>query len=177
VAFGSAIDGWAFRVDQFADMYALKLGAKPAALRRALWGDYHFAAREKRVVRIRHKGDMHKTKPMFVQFALEPIWKVRPPARRGAWLSGPHVLSLLAHILSRGPPCEHSVTATLWQPVYLDTAVASVTAVGRASAGRGLFTAQMPATGCSAAFETGVPARGFSMSGCAGQLWHGLQLA
>jgi ribosome assembly protein 1 len=32
VAFGSASDGWAFRLDQFADMYSAKLGAKPAAL-------------------------------------------------------------------------------------------------------------------------------------------------
>lgn len=32
VAFGSASDGWAFMLDQFADMYSAKLGAKPAAL-------------------------------------------------------------------------------------------------------------------------------------------------
>jgi hypothetical protein len=32
VAFGSASDSWAFRLDQFADMYSAKLGAKPAAL-------------------------------------------------------------------------------------------------------------------------------------------------
>lgn len=32
VAFGSASDGWAFRLDQFADMYSAKLGAKPSAL-------------------------------------------------------------------------------------------------------------------------------------------------
>jgi hypothetical protein len=28
VAFGSAHDGWAFRLDQFADMYAEKMGCK-----------------------------------------------------------------------------------------------------------------------------------------------------
>lgn len=28
VAFGSAYDGWAFRLDQFADMYAEKMGCK-----------------------------------------------------------------------------------------------------------------------------------------------------
>ena len=32
VAFGSAADGWGFRLDQFAAMYSAKLGAKPDAL-------------------------------------------------------------------------------------------------------------------------------------------------
>lgn len=48
VAFGSAHDGWAFRTDQFAAMYAEKLGCKPEALRRCLWGDWAFSAKEKK---------------------------------------------------------------------------------------------------------------------------------
>ena len=78
VAFGSAADGWAFRVDQFAAMAAEKLGAKPELLAKALWGDYAFVAKEKKVVRIKSRGSAAaagKVKPMFVQFALEPIWK------------------------------------------------------------------------------------------------------
>lgn len=57
-------------------MYAEKLGCKAEALCRALWGDYSFLAKERRVVRATRKG-ASKLKAMFVQFALEPIWKVR----------------------------------------------------------------------------------------------------
>ena len=53
VAFGSAHDGWAFRLDQFAAMYAERLGCRPEALTRALWGDWSYSAKEKRVVRIK----------------------------------------------------------------------------------------------------------------------------
>ncbi|EFJ51620.1 hypothetical protein VOLCADRAFT_56931, partial [Volvox carteri f. nagariensis] len=78
VAFGSAADGWAFRLDQFAEMYAEKLGCKTEALVRGLWGDWAFSPKDKRVVRTSRKGGGAgggKLKPMFVQFALEPIWK------------------------------------------------------------------------------------------------------
>lgn len=75
VAFGSAGDGWAFRLDQFADMYSAKLGAKPSALVNALWGDWQYLPREKRVVSARSKGARASGKTMFVQFCLEPIWK------------------------------------------------------------------------------------------------------
>ena len=50
---------------------------RPEALTRALWGDWHFAAKEKRVVRLKPGGGGDKAKTMFVQFALEPVWKVR----------------------------------------------------------------------------------------------------
>jgi hypothetical protein len=81
VAFGSAHDGWAFTAVQFAEMYAEKLGCRPEALRRCLWGDWAFSAKEKRVVRIKRRGAAGTggAKPMFVQFALEPIWKARGP--------------------------------------------------------------------------------------------------
>lgn len=77
VAFGSAYDGWAFRVDQFADMYAEKLGCKAQALCRFLWGDWSFSSKERRVVKAKRCGSDTPLKQMFVQFALEPIWKVR----------------------------------------------------------------------------------------------------
>lgn len=74
VAFGSAYDGWAFRIDQFAELYAAKMGCNASALRRALWGDYAYSPKSKRIVKI--KGDaIGRTKPLFVQLALEPIWK------------------------------------------------------------------------------------------------------
>jgi ribosome assembly protein 1 len=42
VAFVSAHDGWGFTLATFASQYAEKLGCKPEALMKALWGDYGF---------------------------------------------------------------------------------------------------------------------------------------
>lgn len=42
-----------------------------------MWGDYGFSAKDKRVVQLKRKdGSEAKAKPMFVQFILEPLWKV-----------------------------------------------------------------------------------------------------
>ena len=40
VVFASAMDGWAFSLDEFAAMWADRMGASRAALNRALWGDW-----------------------------------------------------------------------------------------------------------------------------------------
>jgi len=89
VAFGSAHDGWAFTVDQFAGMYAEKLGCKPEALTRVLWGDYTFSPKDKRVVRLRRRGgDAKGAKPMFVQFVLEAIWRAYSACEPGADVAG-----------------------------------------------------------------------------------------
>lgn len=73
VAFGSAAHGWAFRIDTFAAIIAAKMGAKPGALQHVLWGDWTFSAKTKRAQR-RSPTDQ-KSKPMFVQFVLEQLWK------------------------------------------------------------------------------------------------------
>lgn len=75
VIFASAIDGWAFRVGRFAQLYADKLGIKEANLRRVLWGDWYLDPKSKRVVG-RKKLAGRNLKPMFVQFVLENIWRV-----------------------------------------------------------------------------------------------------
>ena len=55
--------------------HAVKMGCKAAALQKAMWGEYAYQAKTKRIVRI--KGDQQgRAKPLFVQLALEPIWKV-----------------------------------------------------------------------------------------------------
>eukprot|EP00899_Mesostigma_viride_P015374 jgi/Mesvir1/23838/Mv10643-RA.1 len=74
VVFASAVDGWAFRIEQFADMYAQKLGASAKALRRALWGDYYFNPKTKKIMG--KKAAAGKLKPMFAQMVLEPLWKM-----------------------------------------------------------------------------------------------------
>lgn len=75
VAFGSAADGWAFTLEQFAHMYSAKLGAKPGALAGALWGDWAYAPKERRVVRVKRRPGRGQPRTMFVQFALEPLWR------------------------------------------------------------------------------------------------------
>ncbi|KAI8979493.1 P-loop containing nucleoside triphosphate hydrolase protein [Mycotypha africana] len=75
VIFASAVDGWAFRVQQFASIYAKKLGFKEQVLQKCLWGEYYFDPKNKRVIPPKLlKG--RNLKPMFVQFVLENIWAV-----------------------------------------------------------------------------------------------------
>jgi ribosome assembly protein 1 len=75
VIFGSAIDGWAFTVRQFAGLYERKLGIKRAVLEKVLWGDFYLDPKSKRVLSSKHLKGRH-LKPMFVQLVLENIWAV-----------------------------------------------------------------------------------------------------
>lgn len=75
VIFASAIDGWAFRVGKFAQLYAEKLKISEPKLRRVLWGDFYLDPKTKRVVSHRKLAG-RSLKPMFVQFVLENIWRV-----------------------------------------------------------------------------------------------------
>jgi ribosome assembly protein 1 len=75
VIFGSAIDGWAFTLRQFAIIYEKKLGVKREILEKGLWGDFYLDPKTMTVIDIkRQKGS--KRKPMFVQLILEQVWKV-----------------------------------------------------------------------------------------------------
>ncbi|KAI3630698.1 hypothetical protein MIR68_012133 [Amoeboaphelidium protococcarum] len=75
VLFSSAIDGWAFRVNDFAQILAHKLGFKEAALQKALWGDYYFDSKQKKVLTSKQlKG--RALKPFAVQFMLDNLWQV-----------------------------------------------------------------------------------------------------
>ncbi|CAG8439651.1 10899_t:CDS:10 [Ambispora gerdemannii] len=75
VIFSSAIDGWGFRVEQFADIYASKLNIKVNLLRKILWGDYYLDPKTKRILQNKHLKGRH-LKPMFVQFVLDNIWTI-----------------------------------------------------------------------------------------------------
>ena len=75
VIFASAIDGWAFTIRQFADIYQKKLGIKKSVLEKFLWGKFYLDPKTKRVLSEKHlKGK--KLKPMFVALVLESIWAV-----------------------------------------------------------------------------------------------------
>jgi ribosome assembly protein 1 len=75
VIFASAIDGWAFRVSQFAAIHAKRLGIKETNLRKVLWGDFYLDPKTKRVLSRKHLGK-RTLKPMFVQFVLDNLWAV-----------------------------------------------------------------------------------------------------
>ena len=47
----------------------------------ALWGDYAYQPKTKRIVRMKGKAD---AKPLFVQLALEPLWKAYTAVEPGA---------------------------------------------------------------------------------------------
>lgn len=75
VIFGSAMDGWAFTVRQFASLYERKLGIKRSVLEKVLWGDFYLDPKTKRVLGSKHLKGRH-LKPMFVQLVLENIWAI-----------------------------------------------------------------------------------------------------
>lgn len=82
VIFASAIDGWAFTVQQFAALYEKKLGIKRSLLEKVLWGDFYLDPKTKRLLTSKHlKG--RPLKPMFVQLVLDNIWAIYEAATGG----------------------------------------------------------------------------------------------
>ncbi|RLN11156.1 hypothetical protein BBJ28_00020236, partial [Nothophytophthora sp. Chile5] len=71
VIFASATDGWAFNVGYFAQLYAKKLDLPVRALRQALWGEYYYNGKTKKIV---NKPPTSNSQTMFCSFILEPIW-------------------------------------------------------------------------------------------------------
>lgn len=102
VVFACALDGWGFRIDHFASLYAAKLGASQNALRKALWGDYYYMPRTKKIVGKKASGG--KAKPMFVQFILEPLWQVYDAGLQGS--SGQEMLSKIIKSMNLTVPAR-----------------------------------------------------------------------
>lgn len=70
VVFASAIDGWAFRISEFARLFSNRFGLSEKVLTKTLWGEYYLQGKSKRIVR-KKSTDVHdNAKPMFVQFVL-----------------------------------------------------------------------------------------------------------
>ncbi|XP_063782012.1 elongation factor-like GTPase 1 [Pseudophryne corroboree] len=73
VVFASAIDGWGFTIDYFAQLYSQKIGIKSPVLLRTLWGDYYLSTKAKKIM----KGAQSKgKKPLFVQLILDNVWSL-----------------------------------------------------------------------------------------------------
>ena len=107
VAFASAMDGWAFRPEQFARLYAEKLGCSEKALKKGLWGDWFYHPKSKRIVgkKLNPNG---KLKPLFVQCILDPIWKLYDAADE--YYSGDKDLPTLAKSLKLTSISEKELT-------------------------------------------------------------------
>lgn len=73
VIFASAIDGWAFRIIDFARLFSNKFGISEKVLNKTLWGNYFFQQKTKRIVKRKSVGLNSKGKPMFVQFIMSNI--------------------------------------------------------------------------------------------------------
>ncbi|XP_026287014.1 elongation factor-like GTPase 1 isoform X1 [Frankliniella occidentalis] len=73
VVFASAVDGWGFRVTDFAKVLSAKMGISEIVLNKTLWGDFYLNSKTKRIMR----GAQEKAKkPLFVQMVLENLWSV-----------------------------------------------------------------------------------------------------
>ena len=72
VVFASAVHGWAFGVEDFAKLYATKLGMKEDVLRRTLWGEYYLDAKARTVAT---KPKTEGAPSMFAQLCLRQVWE------------------------------------------------------------------------------------------------------
>jgi len=81
IIFASAMDGWAFRVDDFASMCSTRFGIRREILMKTLWGEYYLNSKTKKIVR----GDLStqnqgksgaNSVPLFASMILSNIWKV-----------------------------------------------------------------------------------------------------
>ncbi|CAJ1429503.1 unnamed protein product [Effrenium voratum] len=70
VAFGSAVHGWAFRLDTFASMWAEKLKVKSENLQRVLWGDWTYRPKDKKAVR---RTSDSQANTIFASLVMKPI--------------------------------------------------------------------------------------------------------
>lgn len=77
VAFASAIDGWAFRLNEFAALFSKKFGLSEKVLMKSLWGEYYLHAKSKRISKRKPSSlKSGEAKPMFVQFILYNLHSV-----------------------------------------------------------------------------------------------------
>ncbi|KUI65063.1 Ribosome assembly protein 1 [Cytospora mali] len=136
VIFGSAIDGWAFTVRQFAGLYEKKLGIKRSVLEKVLWGDFYLDPKTRKVLGRKHlKG--RNLKPLFVQLVLEQIWAAYTATTGGDSGRGDPVLlekitkglniTLPKHILnSRDPRTLLAAVFSAWLPLSVALLVSVV---------------------------------------------------
>lgn len=73
VVFSSALEGWAFRISDFAALFADKLGVKVELLQESLWGEFYFQPKTGAISRTPFKEGQD---PMFAQFVVRTLHSV-----------------------------------------------------------------------------------------------------
>ncbi|KAI0561617.1 Elongation factor Tu GTP-binding domain containing protein [Gracilaria domingensis] len=76
VVFASAVDGWAFRIIDFAKFFSERQGISRRVLNKTLWGEYYLQSKTKRIVKRKANDVRSKSKPMFVQCIMSNIHAV-----------------------------------------------------------------------------------------------------
>merc|ERR1712170_146539 len=72
VGFGSGLHGWAFTIEQFAELYAAKFGVPVDKLMSKLWGENFFNLKTKKWSKTKSEDNVRS----FCQFILDPIYKI-----------------------------------------------------------------------------------------------------
>jgi len=76
VGFGSGLHGWGFTLSKFADMYASKFGVAKERMVQKLWGDNFYDPKSKKWKKSPQGEDGSPLRRAFVQFILDPIYKL-----------------------------------------------------------------------------------------------------
>jgi elongation factor 2 len=76
VGFGSGLHGWGFTLSKFADMYASKFGVAKERMVQKLWGDNYYDPKSKKWKKTGFDDDGTPLRRAFVQFILDPIYKL-----------------------------------------------------------------------------------------------------
>lgn len=76
VGFGSGLHGWGFTLSKFADMYATKFGVAKDRMVKKLWGDNYYDPKSKKWKTTNTGDDGTPLRRAFVQFILDPIYKL-----------------------------------------------------------------------------------------------------
>lgn len=79
VIFCSAVDCWAFSIQDFSKIFSQKLKCNPKILQKFLWGEFYLHPKTKKV-HLLPQSDKHK--PMFVEFILQNIWNIYEKVRQ-----------------------------------------------------------------------------------------------
>ncbi|XP_045545400.1 elongation factor-like GTPase 1 [Salmo salar] len=121
VVFASAIDGWGFSIQQFAQIHSQRMGIRAEVLLKTLWGDFYLNAKAKKIMKGAHaKGK----KPLFVQLVLDNIWSLYDAVvtRRDKEKIDKMMMSLGVKVMTRDlrhsdPKVLLSAICSQWLPV------------------------------------------------------------
>ncbi|QRV99287.1 Elongation factor Tu GTP binding domain [Ceratobasidium sp. AG-Ba] len=83
VAFGSALQGWAFTLRSFAAYYSKKFGIDKQKMMSRLWGNNYFDPKSKRWIVDPHVVDGQRPERAFNMFILDPIIKLSEALANG----------------------------------------------------------------------------------------------